>query len=69
MDYYKEKEADDPEGKAFTSVRSLLSGHYRDLYKDGDEDERERIADILGDVTVDGHKVIKKSTVRKWKED
>lgn len=69
VDYYKEKEADDPEGKAFTSVRSLLSGHYRDLYKDGDEDERERIADILGDVTVDGHKVIKKSTVRKWKED
>lgn len=69
VDYYKKKEADDPEGKAFTSVRSLLSGHYRDLYKDGDEDERERIADILGDVTVDGHKVIKKSTVRKWKED
>lgn len=69
VDYYKEKEADDPEGKAFTSVRSLLFGHYRDLYKDGDEDERERIADILGDVTVDGHKVIKKSTVRKWKED
>lgn len=69
VDYYKEKEADDPEGKAFTSVRSLLSGHYRDLYKDGDEDERERIADILGYVTVDGHKVIKKSTVRKWKED
>lgn len=69
VDYYKEKEADDPEGKAFTSVRSLLSGHYRDLYKDGDEDERERIADILSDVTVDGHKVIKKSTVRKWKED
>lgn len=69
VDYYKEKEADDPEGKAFTSVRSLLSGHYRELYKDGDEDERERIADILSDVTVDGHKVIKKSTVRKWKED
>lgn len=69
VDYYKEKEADDPEGKAFTSVRSLLSGHYRELYKDGDEDERERIADILGDVTVDGHKVIKKATVRKWKED
>nr|DAL40367.1 MAG TPA_asm: chromosome segregation ATPase [Caudoviricetes sp.] len=69
VDYYKEKEADDPEGKAFTSVRSLLSGYYRDLYKDGDEDERDRIADILSDVTVDGHKVIKKSTVRKWKED
>ncbi len=69
VDYYKEKEADDPEGKAFTSVRSLLSGHYRELYKDGDEDERERIADILSDVTVDGHKVIKKATVRKWKED
>lgn len=69
VDYYKEKEADDPEGKAFTSVRSLLSGYYRDFYKDGDEDERDRIADILSDVTVDGHKVIKKSTVRKWKED
>lgn len=69
VDYYKEKEADDPEGKAFTSVRSLLSGHYRELYKDGDEDERERIADILSDVTVDGHKVIKKATVRKWKND
>lgn len=69
VDYYKEKEADDPEGKAFTSVRGLLSGHYRELYKDGDEDERDRIADILGDVTVDGHKVIKKATVRKWKED
>lgn len=69
VDYYKEKEADDPEGKAFTAVRSLLSGYYRDLYKDGDEDERDRIADILGDVTVDGHKVIKKATVRKWKDD
>jgi len=59
----------DAERKALSSLRNMISGKYRDIYKASDEAERERIRELLLDIHVNGEQLYKEKTIDGWGED
>ena len=72
VDYYAEQGKKKPEDDAFDSLKNMLSGYYRPLYKaaydDGDDDRCDEIRDMLTDLRIDGKRVYKSSTVSGWRK-
>ncbi len=64
-----DEDEDDAERSAYQSLRSMISADYRELYKAGDNTERERIKELLLDIYVNGEQLYKEKTIEGWGED
>lgn len=66
VDYYKEKEVEDPEKKAVTAVKNLLTSNYKEIYEDSDKDGKKKLREMLTDIKVDGHRLYTSDSIRRW---
>ncbi len=66
VDYYKEKEVEEPEKKAVTAVKNLLTSNYKEIYEDSDKDAKKKLREMLTDIKVDGHRLYTSDSIRRW---
>ncbi|MBQ4067566.1 MAG: hypothetical protein IJD22_07980, partial [Clostridia bacterium] len=64
-----DEDEEDAVRKAYNSMRSMISSEYRELYKSGDDAERERIEELLLSIYVNGEQLYKEKTIEGWGED